>query len=82
MKPGNVIGLWVDQVSEEESHWIVSRDRVNELGEAETTETVRVFAESDYREARDAAVGLAIKEGVPVILTRYAGQHECIWPKK
>lgn len=81
MKTTKVIGLWLDRTSDPTNpQWIVSRDTMNENGEAETTSTLYIMANYDRAEA--AAIELARKESIPVVLTRDDNTQECVYSGK
>jgi hypothetical protein len=72
-KTEKVIGLWLDRTGDpSDPKWIVSRDRVDEGGAAETTDTIDVFDEDDYESARDVALALGRKDGLRVV---ESGEH-------
>jgi hypothetical protein len=73
MKTRKVIGLWLDSDSGEEPAWIVSRDLMNERGEAETTHTVSVFPRDRYNDAYDEAMRIGERDGLTVIETHEHG---------
>lgn len=73
-----VIGLWLDSTSGEPT-WIVSRDRMNARGEAETTTTVATYAEDDYADALAFAKDLAQRSDLCVIETGTDNSQECIY---
>lgn len=69
----DVIGIWMDETSEEEPHWIVSRDRWSPDDGSEMTDTVKAFQSDDYDSAREFAIALGKKEGKSVVRTDVAG---------
>lgn len=86
-KAEKVIGIWLDQTSDpDEPAWIVSRDRMNEKGEAETTDTVewRNVNEHDdaCEQAKEVAIELARKEGLCVVQTEGDQSQSVVYAPK
>ena len=82
-----VIGLWLDETSDgDRPAWIVSRDRMNERGEAETTDTMEWRNLDDYEDAyeqaKEVALELARKDGLCVIQTEADQSQTCIYAPK
>lgn len=79
MATTKVIGLWLDTTSEPGvAAWIVSRDRMNSRGEAETTSTVATYGEDDYADALAHAKELALASELCVIETQADNSQQCI----
>lgn len=82
-----VIGLWLDETSDSDRPaWIVSRDRMNANGEAETTDTMEWRNLDDYddayEQAKEVALELARKDGLCVIQTEANQSQTCIYAPK
>ena len=76
-KVASVIGLWLDRGHE--TMWIVSRDQMNESGQAEYTRTVATYSEDDYADAKIHAIDLAQQGCYCVIQTEADQSQTCIY---
>lgn len=72
-----VIGLWQDVT--DEGQWIVSRDTMNQRGEAETTKTIAVYESEDYADAKIHAIDLAQQSDCCVVETDTHQRQTCIY---
>lgn len=88
-KTEEVIGLWYDTDSEMNQYnpaWIVSKDEMNEKGEAHGTRTLEWRNINDYDDAYDQAKEVAIetarKKNLSVIETDEEGKQSVVYSPK
>lgn len=67
------IGLWLDKASEDEPHWIVSRD------DESSSHTIASYSEEDYADALIHAKDECHRTGCPVVQTDQHGNRETIY---
>lgn len=66
----NAICVWLDSTSNPQSAWIVSEDRIDEAGAAETSKTLHVC------ETRDEAIALGKKAAAKKSLALYENNED------